>query len=494
MNRYYSFFVAFVSGAIVMIFELAGTRVVAPYLGNSLPVWTSIIGVILASLSAGYYLGGRLADANLKKNMLSVLFLFSMLAVGWCVVANYWLLGLINLNYLNLNIAALLSSIVLFAPAGVGLGMITPYLVRLNLQNIEKSGSTVGNLYAVSTLGSISGTFLAGYYLIPFFGTVQILYGLSAILFIMYVVARINKPIIKSVLLFLFISVLYFVSWGAWHLSVYFLIDDVDTAYARYMIFEDEYKDTGKLSRFIATDPFGVHGAVLVEDINEPLLPYQGFYVLHQYFNPDSQNALVLGGGVMSMARDYINTSSGIVDVVEIDPGLTKIAKEYFYYTDNERIKIIHDDARRYLVKNKKKYDCIFIDVYSSNLSIPFHLTTVEALNEIKNDLEPNGVVIANIISAVIGEKGAFFQSELATFKEVFPRLHLYQVDSLKNMNEAQNLILVALNNDVFVPPQQFNENLHWYLNHEIEAVQEEGIKKLTDNHAPIEYKLLKIF
>src|SRR5215203_266420 len=124
--------VVFVCGAVVMIFEITGSRVLAPYIGTSTYIWTSLIGVILGALSLGYWLGGRMADRVPK--------------------------------------AEVLAALILFAPAGIALGFVTPYAVKLRMGSLGEAGRTVGRLYALSTVGSIAGTFLAGFVFIPFLG------------------------------------------------------------------------------------------------------------------------------------------------------------------------------------------------------------------------------------------------------------------------------------------------------------------------------------
>src|SRR5687767_9475679 len=165
----------FVCGAVVMIYEIIGSRIVAPFIGTSTYVWTSLIGVILAALSLGYWIGGRVADRRADAKVLAgVIFLAGGLVSVTVLVGEVVLTGVAAMP-VGLEIRSLLASLLLFAPAGVALGFVTPYAVKLKMSSLEESGRTVGRLYALSTIGSIAGTFLAGFFLVPFVGSVRTL-------------------------------------------------------------------------------------------------------------------------------------------------------------------------------------------------------------------------------------------------------------------------------------------------------------------------------
>ena len=174
--------IVFVSGAVVMVFELAGSRVVGPYFGTSLFVWTSLIGIILGSLSIGYYVGGRLADRVPSYERLSFILLLAAAGVTGALIFKDILLTMLQSAEVDVRTSVVLAAIILFSPASILLGMVSPYAVKLSLRELAHSGRTVGNLYALSTVGSIVGTFLAGFYLIPHFGTNRLLAILVCVL------------------------------------------------------------------------------------------------------------------------------------------------------------------------------------------------------------------------------------------------------------------------------------------------------------------------
>ena len=179
-NNYILEITVFMCGAVVMVFEIVGSRAFAPYLGTSIFVWTSLIGVILGSLSIGYWLGGKIADKKATLVILSTVIFLSAISIGLTMFIQKPLLSWFTQLYpFSIKMGSVLMSLVLFAPTGALLGIVLPYAVKLKMKNLDTSGSTVGRLYALSTIGSIVGTFLAGFFLIPLLGTTKIFISLS---------------------------------------------------------------------------------------------------------------------------------------------------------------------------------------------------------------------------------------------------------------------------------------------------------------------------
>lgn len=183
----------FVCGAVVMIFELVGSRVLGPYFGTSIFVWTSLIGIILGSLSLGYYLGGKIADKKPNLSNLSLIILLASISIGLTIFIKDSLLVILQINFTDIRLASALASLILFLPASMLLGMVSPYAVKLKIENLNTSGRAVGNLYAISTVGSIIGTFLSGFYLIPRFGTNKLLMILAITLIAVSLALSIKK-------------------------------------------------------------------------------------------------------------------------------------------------------------------------------------------------------------------------------------------------------------------------------------------------------------
>ena len=159
-----------------------------PYVGTSIFVWSSIIGIILFSLSLGYYIGGRVADSIPKYSMLSIIIFTAAIFMLFSVLLKSFLLDFLLNHIQSVKAIAILSSMLLFSPPAIFLGMVSPFAVRLKIRSLNTSGATAGHLYAISTLGSIMGTFLSGFYLIPAFTITGILLKMALLLLISSVV------------------------------------------------------------------------------------------------------------------------------------------------------------------------------------------------------------------------------------------------------------------------------------------------------------------
>lgn len=182
MKKYFLEVVVFICGAVVMAYEIVGSRMLGPYVGTSMIVWSSIIGIILLSLSLGYYYGGKLADKNPKYKSLALIIAGSaLLIILSTLLKDIILSALLNIS-INVKLVSVLSSVLLFSLPAFGLGMVSPFAARLKMKDVKTSGATVGGLYALSTLGSITGTFLAGFYFIPSFRITTILFILAFVL------------------------------------------------------------------------------------------------------------------------------------------------------------------------------------------------------------------------------------------------------------------------------------------------------------------------
>jgi MFS family permease len=182
VKKIYLEIVVFLCGAVVMAFEIIGSRMLGPYVGTSYVVWSAIIGIILLSLSLGYFTGGRLADRKPIPDLLSlIIFTAGLFILGTALIKDILLTFLLN-TVESVKLVSVLSSALLFVPAAFLLGMVSPFAARLKMRSVEYSGRTVGNLYALSTMGSIAGVFLAGFYLIPAFRITTILCLFAALL------------------------------------------------------------------------------------------------------------------------------------------------------------------------------------------------------------------------------------------------------------------------------------------------------------------------
>ncbi len=434
----------FLCGAVIMIIELTGSRILAPYLGTSLVVWTSLIGIILASLSLGYWWGGRLADRRPEARLLGRIILMAALATAAIAATKSFVLAILQSQDAGLHASAVWATLLLFAPPSVLLGMVAPFAVRLKLADTRSGGRTAGNLYAVSTIGSIVGTFLAGFVLIAWLGSTNILLLMAAVLALASLLTSRTDMGLKAAAAALFFILLFLaLDYDVQLRSVGFV--DTDTAYSRVIVFKGEENRTGRFMRVMVTGPHARQSAMYLDDPAALAMPYTRYFRLVEHFVPEMRRLLVLGGGGFSFPKyalaNYPNVS---VDVVELDPGIVALARDYFELKDHPRQKIIAEDARTFLNRNRRAYDAILCDTFNSHYAIPFHLTTVEAAQRMKAALSPNGVVLVNLLSSPHGECSRFLQALAATYKAVFPRVLAFAVGNLQDSSCWQNVILAA--------------------------------------------------
>ena len=491
ISKYLLEIVVFVCGAVVMIFELVGSRVLGPYFGTSLFVWTSLIGIILGSLSLGYYLGGKIADKKSSFKGLSLIIFLAAISIGLMVsIKDFWLIVLQN-SFRDIRTSSVLASLSLFLPASVFLGMVSPYAVKLKITNLNTSASTVGNLYAISTTGSIFGTFLAGFYLIPHFGTNKLLIILSVTLLIISLILSAKKGTWIKLSVFAIVVIGWFVISGLNYMLPESGFIDVDTAYNRIWIYDRIDYRTNKTVKMMGIN--NENNSSMFLDSDELVNEYTKYYHLAKHFNPNFKKTLMLGGAGYSYPKDFLHKyPEATIDVVEIDPKVTELAKKYFRLEENPRLTIYHEDGRVFLNKTQEKYDAIFGDAFNSLHSLPYQLTTKEAVQKKYNILNDDGIVILNIISAIEGEKGKFLRAEYATYKSLFPQVYLFPVTYSGSSNMVQNIILVALKSE---KDQTFNDSdpkLNEYLQHLWKKTVDADIPILTDNFAPVAYYINK--
>lgn len=443
--KYLPEIIAFLCGAVVMILELDGSRIIAPYLGTSTIVWTGLIGVILGSLSLGYWWGGRIADRSANFETLGkVLAVAAVATLSIAYLKN--LLELAALAPQNLIAMTVIGTIVLFTPATVCLGIITPYVARLKMKNVEKSGETIGSLYALSTLGSIIGTFLGGFVLISFLGSTKIIMILSSCLFLLAAGSFWNtaKPFSRRLALICVIAaglVLTIKTPNSFGVET---IKDVDTRYSRVWIQDGTDTETGRPVRYLTNSKYGTQSGMFLDEPNELLFQYTKLFDLAETLYPDFKKTLMIGAGAYSYPKHFLETyKNASMDVVEIDSGLTELAKQYFGFKENPRVKIFHEDGRTFLNNSQSKYNVVWNDAFLSYLNIPFQLTTKEVVQKMYDALNLKGVVMTNLISPVSGKALGFLSAEYATYKKVFPAVFLIKVTKRPEA-QMQNIMLVA--------------------------------------------------
>lgn len=416
-----AYVVTFIASFCILVIEIVAGRILAPYVGVSLYTWTSIIGVVLAGISIGAYLGGKLADRYPTRKTLGWLLLLSGIAtlsispVTNIIAAQQFPLSLM-LRILTVT------TITFFIPSCI-LGMISPVVVTLAVQKMENVGNVVGKIYAVSTLGSITGTFATGFFLISWMGTRHIILVMGMTLVVTALLwgslLRSKKSALGVVLL---PSLLV---WGTYDLAFRPPLASntyhyTETDYYTIKINRSESADTRTRLEALVLDNL-THSFVNLADPRHIEYRYEKIYadVFGWRFRRDEPfKTLTIGGGGYTFPR-YLDLTyqKATVDVVEIDPEITDIVHTHFALPRDTRIRSFNMDGRWFVMNCKDRYDVIFLDAYN-DLSIPYHLTTREFAELLKGILTTDGLILTNIIDDF--RKGAFLPSYVKTLREVF--------------------------------------------------------------------------
>jgi spermidine synthase len=486
LKRFFLEIIVFLCGAVVMIYEIVGSRVLGPYLGTSIFIWTSLIGIILGSLSLGYFIGGRLADKRPSYSMLAWIILASALLIGLTSIVKEFLLLHLPKAVSGLKWQSVVASILLFAPASVFLGMVSPYAVRLKIKALQTSGTTVGNLYAISTVGSIAGTFAAGFYLIPALGTTNILQSITVLLALLAIILFIvEKRLSISTFPMLLLIIAGYNLYSFNTTAKPFL--DIDTQYNRVWVYEATDHPSGRPIEFMRIN--NESSSAMYFDSDDLVFPYTRAYRLSEHFVRNPQSILILGGAGYSYPKFcLIRYPSAWVDVVEIDPELTRLAREYFRLPDDPRLRIFHEDARTFLNRGEGVYDVIIGDAYKSLYTIPWHLTTVEAATKAYDMLNDGGCLLQNIIGSVQGDASEFLRAELATYRSVFPQVYVIAVMNPEDLTGLQSLMMVAVKSEIISPVEESDPELAYYIKNDVTVLIDADLPILTDEYAPVDY------
>ncbi len=504
-------FIIFASGALIMVLEMVGARVMAPYLGTSVIVWTSLIGVILACLALGAFVGGRLADKKLSHTILARILTGAGLGSALTALGHGFVGQAVTGSVENIYLSAVLATVCLFALPAVFFGMVSPYIIRLRLADISTSGATVGRLYALSTAGSIVGTFLGGFVLISYFSSTYILLGTAASLFVLAFLAFFAQKkqeqishIVPTLLLCFSLPVIAMVhNNAAKSLHAQGTPPPVETPYNSIRVSQG-INEENRPVRLMATDPGFAQSGTYLDKPEELLFEYTQFYALGTVLFPKAQKVLMLGGGGYSVPKWLLAGRGGLdgeklrLDVVELDPGMTRLAKEAFGLKEDARMRIFHEDARRFINTNRQKYDLIFVDVFNSHYSIPFHMTTVEAAAALRSSVQDQGAVMMNVISALEGEGSHILQGIYGALRESFAHVYVFAVRDEMPRDVIQNLMVLALPEEnasvqkAIISGKDtqniaFSAGILEKLSHRVTQTLPQDVPPLRDDFAPVE-------
>ncbi|HSO93288.1 MAG TPA: fused MFS/spermidine synthase [Candidatus Dormibacteraeota bacterium] len=388
---------AFVGGLTSLGIEFAAARLLAPFFGQSLFIWGILIGLILIYLTIGYYVGGRLADRRPAARLLYKLTAAAALTTAVIPVISRPILSVAQTGFAQLSVGLVLGSlasvIVLFALPVILLGMVSPFVIRLRIQQLATAGNAAGAVYALSTLGSILGTFLPVFWLIPSFGTRPTIIVLALLLGSISAAglwaggARRLYALLPVVVLLLGLLSAGPIRAAAYGHRIY----EAESAYNYIQVIRD-----GTETDLILNEGQAVHS------IYDPTTLYTHGYwddmLLAPYFGsgrvPGRVAIIGLAGG--TVARQFTAIDGPVqIDGVELDPKIVDVGRRFFAMNEpNLHVHIA--DGRYWMATQQQRYDVILVDAYRQPY-IPFYLTTREFFESAKAHLNPGGVLAINV-------------------------------------------------------------------------------------------------
>ena len=487
MKKYKMKVTVFLCGALGMVLELVAARILSPYVGSSNLIWTTIIGIMLTSMSIGYWLGGKIADKRPDLNLLSLFILLGAFFTSLIPVLETLLVKPLSETNVSLVFVAIVTSAFVFGIPSFILAMVSPFAVKIEELSDEghnNIGKTSGRISSLSTIGSIVGTFAAGFLLIPYLGVRVLILIVTIVLYLLAFMIYCDKNKKYCALMVLILICLLGINYYGKYIFEKEnpdIIVDTDSEYSRIWIKRIE---TGDASYKAMQVDRGFE-SYIDQETKQMGATYLYYYDLFDYFNKNAKSTLMIGGAAYTYPTYYLNKyQDKTIDVVEVDEKMTELAQEQFGLdTTNTRLKIYHQDGRSFLNRTNNRYDTILIDAFKG-LSAPFELTTYEALTEAKNLLNDNGMVITNIISGLEGNEADFIKYEYATYKAVFPEVKIYQVRD-ENKEDEQNLILIGFKNEINNTDETKKEQYERFLNREIADFSSDR-RIVTDHYSPI--------
>lgn len=483
-----------------MVIELVAGRIVAPHIGVSLYTWTGVIGVMLAGISIGNWIGGGLADRFASRQTLGLIFVLAGLgALSVLVTVNqFGEQGLFNLPInLMAKIVAYLGAI--FLIPSIMLGLVSPMVIKLTLKDLSKTGGVIGRIYAASSMGSILGTFVTGYYLISAFGTRNILLGTGIVLLVMGILlgdwfkTRVPAVVASAALL---ISVPILPREGMLKGPCKY-----ETDYFCIRV-RDENKD-GVDYKVLLLDRL-VHSYTAPADPTKLRYGYElvtAEVVDFQIAERGSVDAFFIGAGGYTLPKmiEYKYPGKSSIEVAEIDPVVTLVGHSDMGVAADSAIKSFARDARLFLkeLDQSRKYSLILGDAFN-DFSVPYHLTTKEFNDLVRAHMTQDGIYALNIID---GNELPFLGAFLRTLKQTFP--YIYLVPNNRSLKIIRNtyVILAAVQPIATERLRTFDGGDNWkniddwlVSQAEQDDIAGNGTTILTDDYVPADNLLIPMF
>ncbi len=443
----YLYLAVFTSGMTSLAVEMGASRLLGSVFGTSNLVWANVIGLMLLYLTVGYFVGGRWADRSPYPQTLYRILLWGAFLSGLIpLIARPLLHGAAN-AVINIDAGVVLGSfasvLVLFALPVTLLGMVSPFAIRIAMTDVSDAGRTSGRIYAISTIGSIIGTFLPVLVLIPELGTIRTFLVFAAILFVIGLIGLWREQGARALIYLWMPAAVVVIALIVLNgtplrspLAGATLLFEDETPYNYVQVQED-----GAGNRYLfLNEGEGVHS-----QWNKDVYEYHrtwDFFLAAPYFNAppytpsDVQSLAIVGLAAGTIARQYTHVYGDIpIDGIEIDPGIVEAGNAYFEMGTMPNLSVYVEDGRYMLNKLDKQYTVVGIDAYRPPY-IPWHLTTIQFFEEVRDHLTSDGAVVINVGRTSTDRR--LIDALTATLLQVFPSVHAMDVP------QSFNTILVA--------------------------------------------------
>lgn len=462
VSEFFLYTTVFLTGAAVLVIEIAAVRMLSPYYGASLYVFSSVLTIILAALSIGYYVGGKLADRTPAHEPLYACITLSGLLTLLAQFLGSQILPRAE-GIFNVMSGPLLFGFFLFFIPALLLGIDSPYLVKLlaSARKQDEIGSVAGTVFFWGTIGSIVGSLLAGFVLIPLLGIRSTMVGTGLLLvtlgtfgLLLYEKFHSDRSVfimVNRFSRFLFLTcmstiVLLGLIYHTTPPFPYTVLYESDGVYGHIVIFETEHE--GRPLRALKRDTN--YESAMYLDSYDSVFDYMQIGERYKKLVPETRNLLMIGGGAYTLPRTILARDPDVhVTVAEIEPDLFPLAQRFFDVPSTTRLTNHSIDGRVFLTtyKNNEKFDVIFLDAFGTDLSIPAHLATQEFFKTLKNTLTSEGILIINYIGYLDGEAPTLTGSLTKTLQSVFPHMKMFATN-YENRSERQNIVFVLRNGD----------------------------------------------
>lgn len=434
-NRVLILLLALITGAVTMMLEFVLQRMLATQWGSSVEVWGSTIAVVLGGLAGGYLLGGLWVDRRPQKSILgAVLILLALIMVALALIAEP-VLAALSTSIPEVRLGSLIGALLTLALPVLLLGSICPIAIRLLYQDRDHVGRTSGQVYAVSTLGSIVGALVTAFYLL------SNLQATIIILLAATIIAVLATLVLRSWFVGLIITLPIIIALAA--LSFYFrpepipgkILDQQASRYQSLYVLETK---SGNRQLVSGHPRYGIQSEVNPSNPDQLVLNYVQQLQRWNCLKKKPDNIVILGGGAATLARAARMTSpQSKIKVIELDPAVLDVSTKWLYLPRSKKIEYLEEDGRSFLKNNRQPIDLLIVDAFSRG-QIPAHLLSAEFFRLAEERLGGSGIMAMNIIAS----PGSNFTASLAAaMRQSFTQVEVFR---LSPGSEQQNLLFFA--------------------------------------------------